>query len=696
MTDANATAHDPRPGRVAAACCVAMLAAAFLWFWPTLQHGLRSDDYLACYWTDRLTGAIHWGRVFEEFVRPWFGVGELYRPLVSLTYSIELALFPSPAARHAFNVLFVAITAAATAATAALLATHRRAFAACLAGAVVVLHPATVETAAWISARVTSLQMAACALACWAYTRHLVLGRPLWPSLLWQVLALASKEGAMTLVVTLAAIDCLHAPHERVRTRARRLLPFVVVLGLYLCWRLVLLGRLGPIREDGFSPAHVWNVAVRTLHLAVPPDPEHALSYWTLPLLLAALAPLWRRLGALALLVPLWWLLVLAPSQHIPAALDSLIGRFVFDAVPGLGIVLGLALAAGARRATALGCGAAALVWLAGAAVNSRAWIARFDAEDHVSRSVERALAVAAAHATPARPFACAGLPTLPLFHQKLWGVLGLRPFAARDLAVLGLPELLVPDAFAPEFFADAAPVHAILATGGDVASIDYTTMRFVSLTRAPAATLPLTPGAPHEFVVASGSSWPGTALAAIEVRLPRPAAAVRLRLLDDAPDERAYGWQQQSAKGGTAWFVTAHAVAPILLQTLGVPFRGVGLEVDGNAPAPGTTVVVHAALASRALPQRAAGATRTRDELHALPATPPFREPSRLYLLLPTGVRHMDAPPEGADMSPALREHLRYALDIFAPLTVHWFWQSPRDAPGPPWCSELDWASAR
>ena len=51
--------------------------------------------------------------------------------------------------------------------------------------------------------------------------------------------------------------------------------------------------------------------------------------------------------------------------------------------------------------------------------------------------------------------------------------------------------------------------------------------------------------------------------------------------------------------------------------------------------------------------------------------------------------------PAGGADLSAALQEHLRFALDIYGPLTVHWFWQTPPDFPGPPWCSELDWAVA-
>jgi hypothetical protein len=94
-----------------------------------------------------------------------------------------------------------------------------------------------------------------------------------------------------------------------------------------------------------------------------------------------------------------------------------------------------------------------------------------------------------------------------------------------------------------------------------------------------------------------------------------------------------------------------------------------------------------------RALPERNAGRKWTRAAMSAVAKQPPAAEPLRLYVMLPTGVRHMDVPASGADLSAALQEHLRFALDVYGQLTVHWFWQTPPDFPGPPWCSELDWA---
>lgn len=723
--------------------CLGVLALTFVWFWPTLWFGLRSDDYLAPFYVDRVTGDVRWANVWIEFVRPWFGAGELYRPLISASYGVEGWLAPGPAVRHLLNVLLVAVAATATAATAGLLAPGRRALAAALAGAVVVLHPGAVETAAWISARVTNLQMAFGGMVFWTFARHLARGRPLWPSLVWFALALASKEGAATLPVTLLALDVMHAPAAPWRARVRLLLPFVVVLGVYLAWRWYVLGRLGPVDDRGIGVGNVANVALRTAQLVAPPDADGAHRLWAAPLFLLALLPLWRRVGAWLVLLPVWWFCVLAPTQHIPAHFATLMGRFVFDALPGVGIALALAAAiAGAPSArtdvhSARGertaararleravVAIAALGWLAAAMLTSAHWLARYVDDDRRARAVERELAAAAADATPARPFACTGLPYLPLFHQKLWGVLGLRPVAPRDLAVIGLPELLVADEHAPEFYSDAAPVFAVLAAGGTVATLRHDTLRFATLPRADAATLELardtsgggggsdhdssrgtsggenaSPNAPAAAAARflPPRAWPGSGTAAVEVRVPTSARSVRLRLCADLDGDRAYGWQQRFVHDGAAWFLTAHAAAPTVLQGIGVPFAGVELDVDGASPPPDTVVVVHAELARRPLPAPVAGAERTRAELDALPRTPPFPGPARLYVMLPTGVRHMDVPAGGApELSPPLREHLRWALDIFAPLTVTWFWQSPPDAATAPWCSELDWCTAR
>ncbi|HZN41378.1 MAG TPA: hypothetical protein VFD82_21400 [Planctomycetota bacterium] len=679
------------PGRQPLVCAAAMFAVALLWFWPTLQHGLRNDDYLTVYYTDRTTGAVSWGRVFEEFVRPWFGGSGLYRPLVSLSFGIEFACCPAGPC-HLTNVVMLGITAAATAATAARLAPMRPRAAAIVAGLVVVLHPAAVEPTAWICARTTGMQVAAGAVACWLFASHLDQQRRLWPSIVAAAAALGCKEGAVMLPVSLLAIDLLHSPRRPWSQRLGLHAPFAVVLALYFGLRLLLLGHLGATGTVS-SADNLHNAGILIEQLFLPPDGDGHRRFWAVPLLALALRPLLHRHGLLSLGLPLWLLLLLAPNSLVATNADVMYGRLVFDAVPPLALALGLSAATPSSRLAFGAIAALTAGVLTALALTSSQWLGRYGTEDRVARGVARAVVTAAADATAAKPFAITGLPYLPLFHQKLWGVLGLAPFAPRDLAVIGLPEFLVADEKAPEFFNDAAPLHAIHSAGGTVAILNGESMSFVPLPRPtlPSAQLERTAAAPRDFVAAG--PWSGSCVAAIEVRLPSPANNVRLRLLDDLPDERAFGWHSAPAPAATAWFDTTHAMAPVMLQAFGIPFRGVHVEVDGAEAAAGTVVVVHAMLSMRALPERNAGKPWPRAAMLAVAQKPPAAQPLRLYLMLPTGVRHMDGPASGADLSAALQDHLRFALDIYGPLTVHWFWQTPPGFPGPPWCSELDWA---
>ena len=198
--------------RLAAIALVGVaMTLAFVWFWPTLHVGLRSDDYLIVYYYDRTTGALHWGRMLEEFVRPWFGAAELYRPMVSTSFAVDILLWPSPLGFNFQNVMITAVAVAAIALTARRLLPTRSAISwiAALAGAVLLLlHPATVEPTAWIAGRTNSLELAFGALASWLFLRHLdgACGRA--PMLVAFVLALCSKESAAALPLTFVISIC--------------------------------------------------------------------------------------------------------------------------------------------------------------------------------------------------------------------------------------------------------------------------------------------------------------------------------------------------------------------------------------------------------------------------------------------------------------------------------------------------------
>lgn len=688
-------------GRRERVAVLALLPLALLWFWPTFAHGLRSDDFLVTYYTDRLSGAVRWDRVVAEFARPWFDAGELYRPLVSVSFGLELALCPSPGARHVVNTLLVAIAALATAATAGVLARAHgagpkaRVAAPLLAGLTVLLHPAAVETAAWLAARVTSLEMAFGALALWRYTTALAAGRRSRGALALFALALLTKEGAVTLPATLLLADWLLLPQAPLRARVRRMLPYAALLAGYFALRLLVLGRIGSV-DAPFALANLGNVAVRVGQLVAPPDA----SGWSLraaPIELPfALLPLiWRHRLAIALL-PLWAFAALLPTQHLSADFATFYGRFCFDALPGLGLVGALAFVLGARSRTRWIVGLWPL-WLAGLAMTSRGWLDRYATEDQQGRAATAAVATLAAAATDAQPVAIAGLPMLPVFHQKLWGVLGLAPFQPRDLPVLGLPDLLTPDDKAPLQAHDGAPVHALLAAGGRVGRYDQDRRLFVDVPFPGQGGLELAadPANPGAFVATAGLS--PAAFASVHVQAAADARTLELELLDDLPGPSAYGRQRRPATAGAATFATVHAIAPVLLGSVGVPLRGVRVFVDGQPAPASTTVVVHRTTPARELPgPPVAGGERDRAFVHGLTLQPPGGERARFYLWLPTAPRWQDVPAGGAPMDALLQRELAWALDLFGPLVVRWWWQSPPDATTPPWRTPMDRALAR
>ncbi|MCC7397758.1 MAG: hypothetical protein IT455_11900 [Planctomycetes bacterium] len=667
---------------------VAVFGFALAWFWATLTHGPRNDDFLTVYYFDREHAAVAWQRVFGEFTRGWFGVPYLYRPLISLSLGIDRALSPSLAFAHLTNVLWLGLTAVAVAATAARLAPRLPWLAALGAGAAVVLHPAAVEPTAWIAARTTGMQVAFLALAGNAYVRWVQSGGRPTAWLTFAALALLCKEGAVMLPVLLAMLDLLAAPACPLRLRLRRLGP---AFALLLAWALLRLG-LGIDFGDGQPHGlgeRLGNLAHRATQLVAPIATDGGRLWW--PALLLLTLPALLRWRARTLLLPFAAALLLLPTSHM-AESGPLDGRLVFDGVPLIALLVGLAITTNAPRKlpplAPLGAAATMLAW----ACTSAGWLVRYEHEDREAQAITKALAAAAAAATPAAPFACTALPLLPLFHAKLWGALGLVPVTRRDLPVIGLPELMYPDDAAPTSFGDAAPVHALFAAGGTVATWANPVLRPMPAPPGPAQ--PLVPGSvAGQF--APAAPWPGSGFAALHVQLPAPATNVRLRLLDDFPDGRAFGVLSAAAPTGELWFDTTHALAPVLFANLGLPFRGFAIEVDGAAAPASLTATLHASLSQRALPAPQRGRAVAAAELPTRLQPPPHDGPLLLYVLLPTGAR--SATTTAAEALPAtLQEHIAYATNLFAPLTIYWFWQTPRDWHGEPWRSELDWALVR
>jgi hypothetical protein len=105
----------------------------------------------------------------------------------------------------------------------------------------------------------------------------------------------------------------------------------------------------------------------------------------------------------------------------------------------------------------------------------------------------------------------------------------------------------------------------------------------------------------------------------------------------------------------------------------------------------------VHRSTPARGLPAPpVAGAARDRAFVRGLTEQLPGGERARFYLWLPTAPRWQDVQAGGAPMDDLLRRELDWALDLFGPLFVRWWWQSPPDANTTPWRTPMDRALVR
>lgn len=680
--------------------CVVAGVSLLAWWWlaPALTLGLRNDDFLIPYYLDSETGAVRWPRVFEELFRGWFGAPELYRPMVSLSLALEYSwtgLLPS---LHLGNVLMVTVAAAATASLAMRLVASdvtgsagaaRTAAAGLVAGAMVVLHPAAIEPATWILSRTTALQMAFTALALASYVRALD-GGARWPHLLLLALALGSKEGAVTAPFSMLLLDLLHRRGVPLGARARAALPAFAVLGAYLALRLVLLGQIGKSGDPVDLATRADNLLIRAGDLFASPAPGGERPWWMFAVWATVACGLARSAGRRALLLLPWSALLLAPASHVEVIADRLDGRLLFDAVPFVALAAGLA-AARCRRSAPQAAGAlAAVAAVLLPAAASLGWQQGYVEESRADRSLRRQLAAAAEGSSGGAPLAVTGLPVLPLYHFKLWGMLGQQPHQQQDLHVVGLPDLLFAPLDQPSQLGDATAVHALLAAGGRLATWQPEAGRFVEVAPAREGSCELARQGP---VYAPTSPWPGTSVAAVQVRLPAGSdvAAVRLKLAVDLPDGRAMPWLERPVVDGVAWFDTTRAFAPILFETVGAPFAGLLVEADSGPLPDAAAVVVHGTSRKVALPAPLSGERVSVDALpERLRAPGSLQYDRRLHLLLPTGVR------SAAGFDDVLAEELRYAWELAAPLDVQWFWTG-RERPGArPCVTPLDWARVR
>lgn len=667
---------------------------AFIWFLRALRTGYLSDDFLLVYYVDREHGDVAWGRVLEEFVRPWFGVRDLYRPMVSLSVGVQAALGGLGAVwLHVGNVLFVAIGGAAAAATAGRLVPARPRLAALVAGLGVVLHPAMVEPATWIAARTSALEVMFALLAWAAFVAHLDGARP-WPCWLAVAAALASKEGAVTLPASLLALDLLHRGAHPWRQRLRTHLPIAALVAGYLVWRKLLLGhwttaethhhllsRVGSIVQQ--LPALVrWSelmpyvpaVAVVTALLVVARR-----RWWWSPLLLA------------------WAAALLLPTSHVGSA-SAATGRLVCSAAPVAALVLALALGGAWSRPWRRVVEATVIVGVAGLALAGRAQLAGYVRGGEAVRTMQAELGRVTAGVPVTAPWALASLPTeldVPVLQAKLFGFLGLRPFVDRDLPVVGMPGFLQADDAAPHLLGDGAPLFAVLAAGGSVASWSVPNGRF--------ELVPPLLGRPEGALVGAAGRVALPANGRLCGALAVTVAAgqrVRLQLEGDLPLPAvgAFGELQRTAgPDGEVVFDLTPRGALLVRAQAGLPPPVFVVTIAGAPAAVGTRVEFRPGPAELPVGAPRAGAACAFADLATAIPRPDVSVPLRLYVLLPTATAAIDvAPGEPIAWTAEARAQLGFAHGLLGRLPVRWFWQTLPDHDGPPWRSALDWSEVR
>jgi hypothetical protein len=203
------------------------------------------DDYIL-----RNNPLVHGlGNVGALLTSPyWPGSDEMYRPVTLLTFAVEWALFgDAPGVFHATNVLLHAVASALVAWLVLRLGGGRAA--ALGAGVLFAFHPVHVEAVANLVGRAEVLASLGVLGACHVYLgaarldpRRIVVIAVLY------LLALASKETAVTLPALLLVLDALRARQGQAPEGGllRRNVPVLVALGVtlagYVALRLAVLG----------------------------------------------------------------------------------------------------------------------------------------------------------------------------------------------------------------------------------------------------------------------------------------------------------------------------------------------------------------------------------------------------------------------------------------------------------------------
>ena len=499
----------------ATAIVAAAVAVARLW-WPSLDGSRASDDLLqaAIFATPNEDGTFsaNWGQVLADFGRGWIGNdAPLWRPMLSVTFALDLALFGTdPALPHAVNLSMHVVVASLTGCAAAWIARHHgaghlaTACAAALATLFVGLHPIAAEPVCWLAARNSGQEVFFRTIALAIYARIATRtgddpGLGIRAAMVAAAAAaVATKETGILVLAGAALIEVLR--HRRgdpwLAGVVGRLTPLVALVLVYFSLRTWLFGT--PFGDPG-AGAHSLTAAgtllgiaqkVRTVvwPFAIPGILEGvSVSLWVFVVALAsAIAGLvscahnlfrsadWHEIAvAVAFLAILTALAV--PSYKIPLAEGLHGSRTVYGFVPlaALGVCR-LAFAFGNRglggdqRLFLVALSTSAAAFASGSLVRLSDYRAAWDELESASAGIQR---IAASDAVaPDRPLALVAMPTnargVPVLNQNAWFALAQPPQTAARIPVVSLGYISVPVPGAEPLFLDAAGIHAVRELG--------------------------------------------------------------------------------------------------------------------------------------------------------------------------------------------------------------------------------------
>ncbi|MGE3881414.1 MAG: hypothetical protein AB7I19_20310, partial [Planctomycetota bacterium] len=157
------------------AVSVPVIAALLIFLPSTLSAFWLSDDfaYATLLTPDGTSPKLAWSEVIRQLHDRWLFSYAYWRPLVTLTGAVNFLIAPDAIGFALVNLgLHLAATVAVTLLCARLCDGPRASLAGAVGGLLFATHPLTVESVLWISARVSTLEVACGAWSLWFYARH--------------------------------------------------------------------------------------------------------------------------------------------------------------------------------------------------------------------------------------------------------------------------------------------------------------------------------------------------------------------------------------------------------------------------------------------------------------------------------------------------------------------------------------------